>query len=57
MAGRKGSRRRSPSKGSYHRKQVRAARTNDSMPHASDVEVRDANGTLVRIERSKKPLA
>ena len=52
----KGPRKRKPSKGSYHKKTVRSARKHASLPPASDVEVRDAEGNLLRVERSKKPL-
>lgn len=54
----KGPRRRSPSKGSYHAKVMKNAHKSakDPVPAASDVEVYDADGNLIRVERTKKPL-
>lgn len=56
MSGRKGSRRRPPSKGSYHKKQLRQNRQCDAMPAASDVMIFDAEGNVVGIEPSRKPI-
>lgn len=52
----KGHRPKSRSQRRYHKRTVRAQRKLSSMPPASDVEVRDADGNLIRVERTKKPL-